>query len=257
MKIGVLGAGTIGSTVARKLSAAGHDVKVANSRGPETIDPQILVSGARAVVADEAVEDVEVLVSSIPLNRMVGVAPLLRRISDDAVLIDTSNYYPARDGRIAAIDDGQVESVWVSEMLGRPVAKTWNAIGSGSLAAKGTENGSPARIAIAVAADRDRDREVAMGLVNDTGFDPFYSGSITDSWRHQPGSPAYSTNLSYEEIEVALALADRDRIPNRRDLQVAVVTERTDNFTRPVPNMGDWLVQLNRAIYIGVYPFMK
>jgi predicted dinucleotide-binding enzyme len=200
MKIGVLGAGTIGSTVARKLSAAGHDVKVANSRGPETIDPQILVSGARAVVADEVVEDVEVLVSSIPLNRMVGVAPLLRRISDDAVLIDTSNYYPARDGRIAAIDDGQVESVWVSEMLERPVAKTWNAIGSGSLAAKGTEKGSPARIAIAVAADRDRDREVAMALVDDTGFDPFYSGSITDSWRHQPGSPAYSTNLSYAEI---------------------------------------------------------
>lgn len=257
MKIGVLGAGTIGSTVARKLSAAGHDVKVANSRGPETIDPQILVSGARAVGADEVVQDIEVLVSSIPLNRMAGVAPLLRRISDDAVLIDTSNYYPARDGRIAAIDDGQVESVWVSEMLGRPVAKTWNAIGSGSLATKGTEKGSPARIAIAVAADRDRDREVAMGLVNDTGFDPFYSGSITDSWRHQPGSPAYSTNLSHEEIEVALALAERDRIPNRRDLQVAVVTERTDNFTRPVQNMGDWLVQLNRAIYIGVYPFTK
>ncbi|WP_455835704.1 NADPH-dependent F420 reductase [Pseudarthrobacter siccitolerans] len=225
-----LGAGTIGSTVARKLSAAGHDAMVANSEGPATIDPQILVSGARAVVADEVVEDVEVLVSSIPLNRMVGVAPLLRRIAGDAVLIDTSNYYPARDGCIAAIDDGQVGSVWVSEMLGRPVAKTRNAIGSGSLAAKGTEKASPARIAIAVAADRDPDREVARGLVNDTGFDPFYSkGSITDPCRHQPGSPAYSTNLSYQEIEVALALADRDRIPNRRDRRIAVVTERTDN----------------------------
>ncbi|CCQ44238.1 NADP oxidoreductase coenzyme F420-dependent family protein [Pseudarthrobacter siccitolerans] len=180
-------------------------------------------------MADEVMEDVEVLVSSIPLNRMVGVAPLLRRIAGDAVLIDTSNYYPVRDGCIAAIDDGQVGSVWVSEMLGRPVAKTRNAIGSGSLAAKGTEKASPARFAIAVAADRDTDREVARGLVNDTGFDPFYSGSITDSWGHQPGSPAYSTNLSYQEIEVALALADRDRIPNRRDRQVAVVTERTDN----------------------------
>lgn len=257
MKIGVMGAGTIGSTVVRKLSAAGHEVKVANSRGPETIDPQLLVSGARAVAADDVVDDVEVLVSSIPLNRMPGVAPLLRRLPEDAVLIDTSNYYPLRDDRIAAIDEGQVESAWVCELLGRPVAKTWNAIGSGSLADKGTEPGTAGRIAIAVAADRDHDRAVAMELVDQTGFDPYFSGSIADSWRHQPGSPAYSTNLTRDEIEVALAAADRDRIPRRRDLQVAIVMERTDNFANPVPAMGEWLVQLNRAIYIGVYPFMK
>lgn len=94
---------------------------------------------------------------------MVGAAPLLRRISDDAVLIDTSNYYPARDGRMAAIDDGQVESVWVSEMLGRPVAKTWNAIGSGSLAAKGTEKGSPSEPSRSAGRRRDRTNRHTSG----------------------------------------------------------------------------------------------
>lgn len=246
MKIGILGTGHIGKTLVRELIAAGHEVKVANSRGPETIEPQLLSSGARAVTTQDALENVEVIILSIPLNRVPDVAPLVARLPEQTVVIDTSNYYPFRDDRIEAIEAGQVESHWVAEQLGRPIAKAWNAIGSASLATKGKPTGSPDRIAIPVAADRDRDRDVAMALVEDTGLDAFYSGSLADSWRQQPGAPAYCTDLTREEMGPALAAADRARLPKRRDLGVAVMQERLgDGTTNPD---ADWGVRLVRAI---------
>lgn len=130
MKIGILGTGHIGKTLVRKLSAAGHDVKVANSRGPDTVEADVLASGARAVPAAEAVENVDVVIVSIPLNRLPGVAPLFANLPAETVVIDTSNYYPGRDGAIAAIEAGQVESLWVVEQLGRPIVKAWNSIGA-------------------------------------------------------------------------------------------------------------------------------
>ena len=111
LNIGILGTGHIGKTLARKLSAAGHDVKVANSRGPETIDPELLSAGARAVPTEDALTDVEVVILSIPLNRIAAIAPLVARLPDETVVIDTSNYYPFRDSKIQAIEDGQVESL--------------------------------------------------------------------------------------------------------------------------------------------------
>jgi predicted dinucleotide-binding enzyme len=246
MKIGILGTGNIGKTLVRELSAAGHNVKVANARGPETIGAELLSSGARAVTAPEAFEDVEVIILSIPLNRIPEIAPLVADLPDDTVVIDTSNYYPFRDNRIEAIEGGQVESLWVAEQLGRPIAKAWNAIGSASLAKKGKPAGTPSRIAIPVAADRDRDREVAMALVGDTGLDAFDAGSLADSWRQQPGAPAYCTDLTREEMGAALAAAERDRLPKRRDLGVAVMQERIgDSTTNPDE---DWGVRLVRTI---------
>src|SRR3982750_330414 len=102
MKIGILGVGHIGKTLARKLSAAGHHVKVANSRGPETIDADVLALGARAVTAAEG-GDVDVVILSIPLNRLTAVAPLVAKLPAETVVMDTSNYYPQRDGTIDAI----------------------------------------------------------------------------------------------------------------------------------------------------------
>src|SRR5215213_9978105 len=163
MKIGILGVGHIGKTLALRLSAAGHDVRVANSRGPETIGADVLASGARAVTTAQAVEDIDVVILSIPLNRLPDVAPLIKqKVPADAVVIDTSNYYPIRDGKIDALEAGQVESVFVAEQLGRPIAKAWNAIGAQSLAKKAKPAGSPDRIAIPVAADREQDRKVTM-----------------------------------------------------------------------------------------------
>jgi predicted dinucleotide-binding enzyme len=246
MKVGILGTGNIGKTLVRQLSAAGHNVKVANSHGPETIAAELLSSGARAVTAPEAFEDVEVLILSMPLNRIPEVAPMVADLPSDTVVIDTSNYYPFRDSQIEAIEGGQVESLWAAEQLGRPIAKAWNAIGSASLAKKGKPAGTPGRMAIPVAADRDRDREVAMALVRDTGLDAFDAGDLADSWRQQPGAPAYCTDLTHEEMGAALAAAERDRLPKRRDLGVAFMQERLgDGTTNPDE---DWGVRLVRVI---------
>jgi len=246
MKIGILGTGHIGKTLVMRLSAAGHEVKVANSRGPETIEPELLSTGARAVTTEEALTGVEAVILSIPLNRIRGIAPLVARLPAETVVIDTSNYYPLRDDKIEAIEAGQVESLWVAEQLGRPIAKAWNAIGSASLARKDKPAGAPDRIAIPVAADREHDRQVAMALVNDTGLDAFDAGSLADSWRQQPGAPVYCTDLTYGEIRAALDAAERDRLPKRRDLGVAVMQERLgDGTTNPDE---DWGVRLVRAI---------
>ncbi len=248
MKIGILGVGHIGKTLALKLSAAGHDVKVANSRGPETIEADVLASGARAGTTAQAVDDVDVVILSIPMNRLAGIAPLIAKLPPDTVVMDTSNYYPQRDGRIDAIEAGQVESVWVTEQLGRPIAKAWNSIGSDSFAKKGTPAGSPERIALSVAADRERDRKVAMALVEDTGCDAFDAGTLADSWRQQPGAPCYCTDLTRKELPAALTAAEQDRLPKRRDLAFAAIMERVgDGGKNPDAEYG---VRLNRALYM-------
>jgi predicted dinucleotide-binding enzyme len=246
MKIGILGTGNIGKTLVIRLSEAGHQVKVANSRGPESIEPELLSSGALAVTTENALTDVDAVILSIPLNRISGIAPMVSSLPAETVVIDTSNYYPFRDEKIDALERGQVESLWVAEQLGRPVAKAWNAIGSASLAKKGKPAGASDRIAIPVAADRERDRKVAMALVNDTGLDAFDAGTLADSWRQQPGAPVYCTDLSYAEIDAALQAAERERLPMRRDLGVAVIQERIgDGTTNPDE---DWGVRLVRAI---------
>jgi predicted dinucleotide-binding enzyme len=246
MKIGILGVGHIGKTIAQRLPEAGHSVKVANSRGPDTIGEDVLATGARAVTAEEALTDVDVVILSIPMKRIGHVAPLIAKLPDDTVVIDTSNYYPFRDDKIDAIEAGQVESVWVAEQLGRSIPKAWNAIGSASFAKKAKPAGVAGRIAIPVAADRDRDREMAMALVEDTGLDAVDAGTLAESWLQQPGAPAYCTDLTKEEMKPALAATERLRLPKRRDLGVAVMQERIgDTTTNPDE---DWGVRLVRII---------
>ncbi|HEX8435132.1 NADPH-dependent F420 reductase [Archangium sp.] len=248
MKIGIIGAGYIGKTLVQKLSAAGHDVKVANSRGPDTIEADVLAQGGRAVLAAEAVVDVDVVILSVPLGRIPGVAPLLAHVPSATVVIDTSNYYPHRDGKIDAIEAGQVESLWVAEQLGRPIVKAWNSIGSDSFAKKGKPAGTPDRIALAVAADRQADRKVGMALVEETGFDALDAGTLAESWRQQPGSPCYCTDLTRAELPAALATAEAARLPKRRDLALAVIQERlSDSKKNPDAEYG---VRLSRALFM-------
>ena len=248
MKIGILGSGHIGKTLVQRLSAAGHDVKVANSRGPETIGRDVLASGGRAVTATDAVVDVDVVIVSIPLHRVPGIAPLIAAVPVDTVVIDTWNYYPLRDGHIDALDAGQVESLWVAEQLGRPVVKAWNSIVSDSFANNAKPAGSRTRVALPVAADRATDRQMGMALVEETGFDAFDAGTLADSWRQQPGAPCYCTDLTRDELPAALAAADAARSPKRRDLAMAVVMERISDGATALN--GEYLVRLNRAIYM-------
>lgn len=244
MKIGIIGTGHIGATLVRKLSAAGHVVSVVNSRGPETIPEELLRDGVHAVTAEQAVQGVHVLILSIPLQAIPSIAPLLADLPDDVTVIDTSNYYPTRDGD-EFLPEGAVESQWVSEQLGRPVVKAWNAIGSDSLATKGMSAGTPGRIALPVATDRDEDRRRAHLLVDQTGLVPYDAGSIAESWRQQPGNPAYGTDLTLDELPDALARADVQRAPRRRDLVVAVFAERLGSGTNPD---AEWGVAVSRLL---------
>jgi hypothetical protein len=248
LSIGILGVGSIGKTLARKLAQAGHHVKVANSRGPETIEADTLEFGARAVEAAEAVKDVDVVILSIPFGRILDVAPLVAGLPAETVIIDTGNYYPFRDTTIEPIEAGQVESVWVAEQLGRPIAKAWNSIVADSFARKGTTKGTPNRVALPVAADRETDGQVAMALVEDTGFDGFDAGALADSWRQQPGSPSYCTDLTAQELPSALASAEAARLPKRRDLAIEAIQERAGDSTTNLD--ADYLVRLTRALFM-------
>lgn len=247
MNIGIIGVGHIGKTLARELGRQGHHVKVANSRGPETIPADVLSDGVHAVAAEDAVQDVDAVILSIPLSGIPQVAPVLASLPTSTTVIDTSNYYPMRDGE-DFLEPGQVESEWVADQLDRPVTKAWNSIGSASLDTKGRPVGAADRVALPVAADRPEDRGLATGLVGDTGFDAYDAGPIADSWRQQPGNPCYCTDLSLEELPQALADADADRAPKRRDLAVAVIQERVgDGTTNPT---ADWGLALSRVIYM-------
>ncbi|MDH6291322.1 NADPH-dependent F420 reductase [Rhodococcus opacus] len=252
MRIGILGVGNIGATLTQRLSAAGHDVKVANSRGPETIPDAVFSSGGRAVHAHETGADVDALIISVPFAKTPDIRPVVDQLPAGAVLLDTSNYYPQRDGHIGEVDDGQVESRWVQEQLGgRPLVKAWNAITTGSFTRYASAPGSVGRIAVPVAADSDADRSVGMSLVEQTGFDGFDAGTLDQSWRQQPGAPSYCTDLTRDELATALDAADPARSPRRRDLLLKVITELMQDVDpgRRAESRADVIVELNRLIY--------
>jgi predicted dinucleotide-binding enzyme len=217
MKIGIIGAGMIGGTLARRLTALGHEVVIANSRGPETLHEFAAETGARAVTVAEAARGGEIAIVTIP-QRAVPDLPgdLFTGVPKDVVVVDTGNYYPTRDGRIDPIEDGQVESAWVAEHLGRAVVKAFNNIVSQSLLEKGRPKDAPGRIALPVAGDPPEARQKVMHLVDELGFDPVDAGSLEDSWRQQPGTPCYAADLDAPRLEQALAAADRSRLPEYR-----------------------------------------
>lgn len=247
MKIGIIGTGYIGGTLIKKLNQAGHDVRIADARGIHLIPENLKDSGIQVVEVTEVFSDVDVAILSVPLVVLPKLVEAVKVASRECVLIDTSNYYPSRDQKIDAIEDGKVESIWVKELLGREVVKAWNAMGSDSLARLGTAPGMPGRLAIPVAGDNSEHKRVAMQLVDDSGFDSVDSGTLAESWRHQPGSPAYCTDLTEKELEDALGTAVKSRLPARRDIAVEAITERFGgDGTNP---NAVYLLRLNRALF--------
>src|SRR5437868_6876417 len=154
MRIGIIGAGMIGETLAKRLGQLGHQVAIANSRGPETLRDIASEIGATAVTPLEAARSGEIVVITIP-ERAVPDLPrdLFAGVPADVVVIDTGNYYPTRDGRIPPIEDGQPESAWVAEQIGRPVIRAFNNIYFNSLLDNGRPTGTPNRIALPAAGD--------------------------------------------------------------------------------------------------------
>lgn len=213
MKIGMIGAGEIGGTLTRRLTALGHDVSVANSRGPETLRELAKETGAKPVTVKQAAHAGEVVIVTIPMKSIPKLPrDLFKGVPDDVVVVDTGNYYPRqRDGRIDPIEDGVTESRWVSQQLGRPVVKAFNNIYARHLLERGKPKGTPGRIALPVAGNDRRAKEVVIQLLEELGFDGLDAGSLDESWRQQPDTPVYSTDLDVEGVRRGLAEASRDR----------------------------------------------
>lgn len=212
MRIGIIGAGHIGSALTRRFRALGHDVAVANSRGPETLQELASDTGAHAVTVQDAVRDRDLVVVTIPEKNIPQLpSGLFTNVPASTVLVDTGNYYPQRDGRIDAIENGTTESRWVAEQLGRPVVKAFNNIQAAHLLNGGRPAGDPKRIALPVAGDDPAAKGVVMRLINEIGFDAVDAGGLDDSWRQQPGTPVYAADLDAAGVRHALADASRER----------------------------------------------
>ena len=212
MKIGIIGAGHIGGTLTRRFTALGHDVAVANSRGPETLTSLAKETGAHAVTPEEAARGRDVVIVTIPEKNIPDLPKdLFAGVPESTTVVDTGNYYPQRDGRIDAIEAGMPESEWVSQQLGRPVVKAFNNIYAKHLMDMGRPAGDRERIALPVAGDDPKAKAVVMRLVDQLGFDPVDDGPLADSWRQQPGTPVYATDHDAAGVRRALADAPRER----------------------------------------------
>jgi 8-hydroxy-5-deazaflavin:NADPH oxidoreductase len=218
MKIGIIGAGNIGGTLARRLTALGHKVSVANSRGPQTLARLAAETGATAVTVADAARGADLVVVSIPEKNIPSLpASLFAGMPATAVVIDTGNYYPQqRDGRIDAIEAGTTESRWVEQQLGRPVVKAFNNIYAQHLRDLGQPAGTPGRIALPIAGDDDTAKGVVLRLIDELGFDGVDGGGLDESWRQQPGTPVYGTDLDAVGVRRALSQARQERTPEWR-----------------------------------------
>ena len=142
---------------------------------------------------------------------------LFADVPREVVIVDTGNYYPARDGSIPPIEQGQPESAWVADRIGRPVIKAFNTIFFKSLLEKGTPRGTQGRVAIPVAGDAADAKAKVMQLIDELGFDAVDVGGLDESWRQQPGTPCYTGDLPAAELKRALASAERSRVPEYRN----------------------------------------
>jgi predicted dinucleotide-binding enzyme len=215
MKIGIIGAGHIGGTLTRRFSRIGHEVFVANSRGPQTLAALAAETGATPVTITEAATKADVIIVTIPEKNIRDLpANLFSETSPSAIIVDTGNYYPQqRDGRIDGIEDGLTESRWVSQELGRPVIKAFNNIYAEHLLKLGQPSGTPNRIALPVAGDDGNAKSIIMKLVDELGFDAVDAGGLDDSWRQQPGTPVYGKDFDAAGVKEALSKASKERTP--------------------------------------------
>ena len=217
MKIGIIGAGQIGGTLTRRLTSLGHEVFVANSRGPSSLAALAKETGAKAVTVSEAAKAGQVVIVTIPEAKIRELPKdLFQGTPPDVVVIDTGNYYPReRDGLIDEIEDGLPESRWVGNQLRRPVVKAFNTMNYKKLLDLGRPPG-PGRLALPVAGDDARAKQIVLRLVDKLGFDAVDAGGLDESWRQQPGTPVYDKPLDSAAVRQALASAQKQRLPQWR-----------------------------------------
>ena len=218
MRIGIIGAGNMGATLAAQLTRLGHQVAIANSRGPRTLAGVAAQTGATPVPITDVISKADVVIVAIPEKNIPELpAGLLAALPGDTVVIDTGNYVPElRDGHIDAIDAGVPESQWVQSQLRHPVVKAFNTIGPASLASLGKPAGAAGRAVIPVAGDDPAAKSAVLELADQLGFDGLDAGPLAESWRQQPGTPIYTTDLPLDAARQALAVATPEQTASWR-----------------------------------------
>ncbi|AQY00630.1 MULTISPECIES: NADPH-dependent F420 reductase [Microbacterium] len=208
--LGIIGAGHIGSQVARVAVANGYDVVIANSRGPETLAGLVAELGDRATAATaaDAATAGDVVVVTVPLGKIdqLPVEQLAGKI-----VLDTNNYYFERDGHIDALDRGETTT---SELLQAQlptsrIAKAFNHIYAADITTDGSPAGTPDRRALATAGDDAEAVAFVTRFYDEAGFDTVNVGSLSESWRVERGRPAYVVRQNADELTANLAIANR------------------------------------------------
>ncbi|MGO4489970.1 NADPH-dependent F420 reductase [Microbacterium sp. 2RAF4] len=208
--LGIIGAGHIGSQVARLAIANGYDVVIANSRGPETLADLVAELGpnARAATAEDAAAAADVAVVTVPLR---AIDDLPAEQLAGKIVLDTNNYYFERDGHIDALDKGETTT---SELVQRAlpnskIAKAFNHIFASEITSDGTPAGTPNRRALATAGDDAEAVAFVTRFYDEAGFDTVNVGPLSESWRVERDRPAYVVRQNAEELTENLARANR------------------------------------------------
>lgn len=208
--LGIIGAGHIGSQVARVAIANGYDVVIANSRGPETLADLVAELGpnARAATAEDAAAAADVAVVTVPLR---AIDDLPAEQLAGKIVLDTNNYYFERDGHIEALDKGETTT---SELVQRAlpnskIAKAFNHIFASEITSDGTPAGTPNRRALATAGDDAEAVAFVTRFYDEAGFDTVNVGPLSESWRVERDRPAYVIRQNAEELTENLARANR------------------------------------------------
>ena len=208
MKIGIIGAGFVGRSIAKLALQAGHDVMLSNSRGPQTLFSLRPMIGCQVGSADEAAEFGEVVVIAVPLS---AINALPAAGIKNKHVIDAVNYYPQRDGDIAELDSGQTTT---SELLARNlptarITKAFNAIPMTQLESDGLPAGAENRRALPLAGDDQEGKAIAAALYDAFGFDALDVGPLSEGWRFERGTPAYCVPMSRLALAATLAQTTR------------------------------------------------
>ena len=207
MKIGIVGAGDIGANLAKLFVGTGHEIAIANSRGPETLENLVagLGENARAVNVEEAAKFGEIVIVSIPLFRYKELPP---DSFTGKIVIDTNNYYPERDGQIAELNSGETTSseLLADHLKGARVVKAFNTIWFGHLKSQGnTSLPIEERRVIFVAGDDFEAKKIVSDLIEEIGFAAFDTGSLREGGKAQePETALYNRNLTIDEVKGVL-----------------------------------------------------
>jgi predicted dinucleotide-binding enzyme len=207
VRIGILGSGKVGGTLAGLLTASGHEVTLSNRRGPGSLREQVAALGpsVRAATIEEAARAGDVVVVAIPLG---AYAMLPAEALAGRVVVDAMNYYAGRDGRIDELEgEGAIGSseLVARHLAGARVVKAFNTIHYARLGHEGRPPGAAGRVAIPIAGDDAAAKEVVARLIDQIGFDPVDAGSLADGQRQQPGAAVYNQLLSADGVRAALA----------------------------------------------------